>query len=322
MSPILKFSFAIPLTFTLVQCFAFNPSAADELFEPNDLWFGAAVGVGLLKYTDSEVRGFSSKLEVGYNMNRHFGFYSSYDYLDNTPNWGNIHIGSVGIRGRTYLTDKLSLSAKASISHLFDGYNDNGPTGTLGGEVEYQLTHAISLKAGIDYYNSLELKKYYIADLSQFYAGISYRFGQPETPLEIIKYVEITKEVEVVREVEVPKVIVEKIILSDSKQVLFANNSSILKVTKTLEYLLLELINAPELHVKVVGHADNIGSAHYNQQLSERRASSVANYLMTKGISKSRVTTEGKGATVPIVDNDDELGRAQNRRVEIIISQN
>ncbi|HLV29709.1 MAG TPA: OmpA family protein [Burkholderiaceae bacterium] len=68
-----------------------------------------------------------------------------------------------------------------------------------------------------------------------------------------------------------------------------------------------------------VGHTDSIGSEQYNQGLSERRANSVKNYLVGKGIAADRIYTEGKGETSPIASNATREGRAQNRRVEIEI---
>lgn len=66
-----------------------------------------------------------------------------------------------------------------------------------------------------------------------------------------------------------------------------------------------------------VGHTDSIGTEEYNQKLSERRAEAVKNYLVSKGIEKNRVYTEGKGEKQPVADNRTAEGRAKNRRVEI-----
>ncbi len=66
-----------------------------------------------------------------------------------------------------------------------------------------------------------------------------------------------------------------------------------------------------------VGHADAIGSDAYNQRLSVRRAEAVKAYLVSKGIEKNRVYTEGKGEKSPVADNKTAEGRAKNRRVEI-----
>ncbi len=66
-----------------------------------------------------------------------------------------------------------------------------------------------------------------------------------------------------------------------------------------------------------VGHTDSVGSDTYNQKLSVRRSEAVKAYLVSKGIEKSRVYTEGKGEKQPVADNKTAEGRAKNRRVEI-----
>jgi len=68
-----------------------------------------------------------------------------------------------------------------------------------------------------------------------------------------------------------------------------------------------------------VGHTDSIGSDAYNLKLSQRRAASVKNYLVSKGVDPNRVYTEGKGESQPIASNKTREGRAKNRRVEIEI---
>ncbi len=66
-----------------------------------------------------------------------------------------------------------------------------------------------------------------------------------------------------------------------------------------------------------VGHTDSVGSDVYNQKLSVKRAESVKAYLVSKGIEKNRIYTEGKGEKQPVADNKTSEGRAKNRRVEI-----
>ncbi|RZL48900.1 MAG: OmpA family protein [Variovorax sp.] len=66
-----------------------------------------------------------------------------------------------------------------------------------------------------------------------------------------------------------------------------------------------------------VGHTDSVGTDAYNQRLSVRRAEAVKAYLVTKGIERNRVYTEGKGEKQPVADNRTAAGRAKNRRVEI-----
>ena len=66
-----------------------------------------------------------------------------------------------------------------------------------------------------------------------------------------------------------------------------------------------------------VGHTDSVGSDAYNQKLSIKRSEAVKAYLISKGIEKNRVYTEGKGEKQPVADNKTKDGRAKNRRVEI-----
>jgi outer membrane protein OmpA-like peptidoglycan-associated protein len=71
--------------------------------------------------------------------------------------------------------------------------------------------------------------------------------------------------------------------------------------------------------IEVAGHTDSVGSDAYNQQLSERRANSVAAYLSSHGVDRTRMVTIGAGEGHPLASNDTDAGRAQNRRVEITI---
>jgi outer membrane protein OmpA-like peptidoglycan-associated protein len=71
--------------------------------------------------------------------------------------------------------------------------------------------------------------------------------------------------------------------------------------------------------INVVGHTDSIGSDAVNQRLSEQRASSVAQYLQSRGVASQRLQTSGYGKTRPVDTNDTEAGRANNRRVEITL---
>jgi outer membrane protein OmpA-like peptidoglycan-associated protein len=71
--------------------------------------------------------------------------------------------------------------------------------------------------------------------------------------------------------------------------------------------------------VEIAGHTDSTGSHEYNQGLSERRATSVASYLGTRNVLRDRIITVGAGETHPIATNDTDVGRQQNRRVELTL---
>ena len=74
-----------------------------------------------------------------------------------------------------------------------------------------------------------------------------------------------------------------------------------------------------DINVEITGHTDSIGTEKYNQKLSEKRAETVKNYMESKGIAASRMTTKGYGESKPIASNKTAAGRAENRRVEIEI---
>ena len=84
-----------------------------------------------------------------------------------------------------------------------------------------------------------------------------------------------------------------------------------------LDALAEQMIADESLSVVAVGHTDNTGSEEYNQGLSERRAQSVKDYLVEKGVAADRISTKGFGETKPIATNDTDEGRAQNRRVDV-----
>ncbi|MGD9979333.1 MAG: OmpA family protein [Hyphomonadaceae bacterium] len=75
----------------------------------------------------------------------------------------------------------------------------------------------------------------------------------------------------------------------------------------------------PNMEVRIVGHADAIGSDEYNHRLSERRAWSVGEVLSQFGVDRYRINTSGMGEWSPIATNATDWGRAQNRRVEISV---
>ena len=76
----------------------------------------------------------------------------------------------------------------------------------------------------------------------------------------------------------------------------------------------------PSLHLSVEGHTDSIGTDDYNQQLSEKRAQAVRDYLVQQGISSDAISASGFGKTAPVASNDTPDGRKQNRRVELVLS--
>lgn len=86
---------------------------------------------------------------------------------------------------------------------------------------------------------------------------------------------------------------------------------------KVLDSVVLVVQEFEKTIIVVAGHTDSTGSNAYNQQLSERRAESVARYLLSKGVIEARIESVGFGEDHPIADNSTDAGRALNRRVEL-----
>jgi outer membrane protein OmpA-like peptidoglycan-associated protein len=111
----------------------------------------------------------------------------------------------------------------------------------------------------------------------------------------------------------------DEIILNMPGNVTFASGSSDLNARffKVLDSVSLVLNKYDKTLVDVAGHTDSVGGAEMNQALSERRASTVSQFLMGKGVIEQRLLVVGFGETQPVASNDTGEGRAMNRRVEI-----
>ncbi len=116
----------------------------------------------------------------------------------------------------------------------------------------------------------------------------------------------------------------EGIVVEFSSNILFAFDRSDLSTdAKTnLDKLVTVLNHYPDTDIELQGHTDSRGSEAYNQNLSERRATAVSDFLGNKGINTVRMTIKGFGETIPKYDNETDEGRAQNRRVEFLITAN
>lgn len=113
-----------------------------------------------------------------------------------------------------------------------------------------------------------------------------------------------------------------QLIVTLPQDILFATDSA--TVSNALQADLRNVAGSmnryPDTRINIIGHTDNTGEASYNQQLSQRRAAAVAQVLINAGVSSNRINAVGRGEEQPVASNLNAQGRAQNRRVEIIIT--
>ena len=115
-----------------------------------------------------------------------------------------------------------------------------------------------------------------------------------------------------------------ELVVTLPQDLLFATDSASLRpdLQNDLRALAGNLQQYPDTTVNIIGHTDNTGSDQYNFNLSDRRANTVSSVLQNSGVSPARIRAFGRGETQPIASNDSASGRAQNRRVEIVIRPN
>jgi len=116
---------------------------------------------------------------------------------------------------------------------------------------------------------------------------------------------------------ELQKMVVKKVFVFNNVQYEFDSAVILESSYPVLNDIVLSMINNPEIKIEVSGHTCNIGTAKYNLKLSERRAKSVVEYLLSKDVEPERLTFKGMGLTAPIADNGTPEGRILNRRVEV-----
>jgi outer membrane protein OmpA-like peptidoglycan-associated protein len=115
-----------------------------------------------------------------------------------------------------------------------------------------------------------------------------------------------------------------QLIVTMPQDILFATDSATLRPTlvSDLRDVGRSLLSYPNTTAQVIGHTDSDGDASYNLALSERRAQAVANVLLSEGVPGYRLRVVGRGEDQPIASNLTPAGKAQNRRVEIVILPN
>ncbi|WP_318467581.1 OmpA family protein [Photobacterium leiognathi] len=299
------------------------PAQTAPSYDQSGFWIGGALGMGYVGNGDAGVFNGTSeapsvKLNAGYDFNKYFGLYGSYDYMHDLGT-SDLHLATLGMKGNLPLTEKLSAFAKLGATYIYADDKDAdqlwhmksdsfSATGGLG--LSYQITHALSTQIGADYYQNLRTSKGH-ADLTQAYWGMTYKFGQPATPMVVTNNVEVVKEVAV-----------ESKVATRSSYVLPYQNGQT-KLNDYGRYNLGEVIATmqanPEVNAQIIGRADKVGSAAINEKVSAERAANVANYLEANGIDASRLTVSSVSYNDPIKTDAATKTNYVQRSVQIIL---
>lgn len=260
---------------------------------------------------------------AGYQFMDYVSLEAGYDYLGEFTADGladeKVKAFTIAPKINLSLTEDFSLYGKFGGARVdYGSKNDNSFLGAVGLELDSHKNVTVRL----EYQRLTDVNNDYVrAAVNSATLGFVYKFGASEQPVSE-PYV---AEEKVVEEVVEEVVVVTPVIKTFETKVVdsgaFALNSSELKPESLpmLEELVQFMKQYPQSNVEITGYTDSSGAAAYNQKLSEKRAKSIENALLEEGIDSSRITATGEGENNPIASNETVEGRAQNRRVEIVV---
>lgn len=320
----------LPLSFSTLA----SDMPSDSPFQ--SYWYAGA-GLGQGHYSngsnpqsyDSVRDRFAGSVYLGYQVNPYLAPELSYQFLGSA--YSNYEQGQISgdfqqvvlaARFGYPLTKSLYSYVKVGGAGWFgDGEglrsgSEQGVSPIAAAGIEYALTPRLTGRLEHQYTDSLGADSIGYTDHHLTTLGLSWRFGHSApvtapTPEVVTQVVELPPVVQTVEK--------RQFVYSEQKgNSLFAHNSSALDSTSQFADVVNFLKQHPSASAVITGHTDNTGSDKYNLWLSERRAISVANYLVSQGVQSSQLTSIGKGSAAPVANNATDTGRAMNRRVEII----
>ncbi|MGF1786888.1 OmpA family protein [Photobacterium swingsii] len=318
-----KLTYVLPLALLI--------SGAAHAVSDNPWYAGARIGgthynnfEGIIKGADDQLDkdDFGGGVFVGYNFVPWFALEGGYTHLgklkSKVDGGGSFETQGIDLVGKFtwQAMDSFDLFAKAGgYGYKVKAGNEkeNGFAPTAGVGAEYFFTDNLSTRLEYQYYFNLGDKDKTGRIDAQFY-GISlvYGWGAP-APVAVVEPEPVLAE-----PVVVEPVVVQVEPLTQLLPFAFDSNALSQADIDRLQPIAQRLVDYPETELFVIGHTDSRGADAYNQKLSEQRADVVAGYLASHfNIDANRIKTEGRGETQPIATNDNEEGRAQNRRVEV-----
>ncbi|EKO3672277.1 OmpA family protein [Vibrio metschnikovii] len=311
------------ITLSLTGFFSLNSGLAYS-----DLYLGAKTGKTWLDLNACQNSVISCKdnsssfgLFLGNTFNHYLSLEADYDYIGNFTSYNfnhdNIQAITLAAKLSQTITDNTKFYTKIGGAFVdFGSINDDRSyLGAVGFEystnenwdirLEYQKLFDISNNQTTTGSNTVTL-------------GVSYKFNKPEYSKKSLVNQQENIEQNIIPEVEPIKNIFE----SKVSGTLFEIDSAELKpeALYILDDIMSIMTKYPQAKIIIIGHTDSTGSEDYNKILSEKRAQSVAQALMRKGLDPRRYFAEGLGMSQPIASNDTPEGRLLNRRVEVVIS--
>ncbi len=264
---------------------------------------------------------FAAGMHLGYGFNELLDLEYGVDYLGNHKanfNAGNGVVDTIdgdlwaitlAPKVNWALSDAFNLFGKLGGAYMMSGNEEDFVgTGSLG--AEYILDRNWSLRAEYQRYQDLSDDVWDKMDANFFSVGFSYEFAAAPVVAAVV-------------EPEPQPVLMTKTHEEKFGAGTFEFDSYDLtsSAKERLDNFIAFLNEYPQSVVQITGYTDSSGPAAYNQKLSERRAQSVADYMVSRGIDAGRLTVSGMGEENPIADNSTSEGRALNRRVEVLVPE-
>ncbi|WP_153448527.1 OmpA family protein [Vibrio algicola] len=295
--------------------FDFDPADASNV--DDDAWAGSVYG--------------------GYQFNTWLSLEGGYNYLGKShydAEKTKLQNFELGAKADWNITDSWNLFGKLGGAYNnvqasnFAG-DDNNISLMLGAGIEYQISHNWRLRGEYQWFDNagdnVSDGAGYRAqpDVNYVSVGIAYYFGQAAVaeatpmaaPVEDQPMVEEPVQESAPVVAEAPK---EELAVTLSTGAFTHDSTELTPAAKESMHPVADKLKAePELTVEIVGHTDSSGSEAYNQKLSQQRAQSAADYLVSQDVDANRIVVKGEGETGPIADNATAEGREKNRRVEV-----
>ncbi|WP_199459161.1 OmpA family protein [Vibrio owensii] len=293
-----------------------------------EMYIGGKVGMTTLDdacYLNSpcDDDAFGAGMHIGYDFTDIIGLEYGVDYLGNyEANFksganvntidGDLWALTLAPKFNWHLNDTWNLFAKVGGAYMISGdEKDIVPTGSLG--AEYTIDRNWSVRAEYQRYQDISDDVLDDMDANFFGIGVNYKFAAAPVVAAVV-----TEEV-----MEEEPVMMTKTHKEEYGTGTFEFDSATLtdSVSERLDNFVNFLNEYPQAQVEITGYTDSSGPAAYNQKLSERRAQSVADYLIAAGIDADRFTVKGMGEENPVADNSTHEGREKNRRVEVVVPE-